>query len=678
MIDLTDSGSEPDSPSADKEVCWKKPAVEEFCDPDFPASHASIGFLRRQSEELCLCQAQCAVKTVIREGPNHGRRFLACAKKTCKYFRFLSLDEVSFDSAGVAWRRFRRSEGWRMRLSRGFNSADIQQGKLGNCWFLSALSVIAGREDLIEHIVMTSDLPDSGMVSFQLFLDGDWRVVTVDNSLPCSDGPQPSLLFAKASSSQLWVPLLEKAYAKAHGSYAAISGGEIAEAFLDLSGAPCEAVDFNHRQFSSELLWLQLVQWTSRGFPVGCATAESGEGIVGMHAYSVLEVRELQNARLGQQKTMTDYMSKDPDKSARCQKEDSTLDFDSEGIIRLLRIRNPWGKREWVGAFARGDALWTRRLKAELEQVDKDNGVFWITFHDFLRRFVRVDVCKAGMKGWMGISRRGTTNPMQLHTLEAFSIEVHEECQVYLWLIQKTKRRTRTSDVKSHWYTDLSLIVVDASGIILGCRFSSARRDTTPLELSLQTGVYHVHVVHFDCKHRDSFTLRAYSSSEHVVLDSLPSQSDGPELVQRCLSISASHGLQECIPSQNLWVGELQEAEVSISLLIGNGIRFIRCANTSSKAVKIVAEILHDGYQFLSPISARVKEGDVVSARDRQVVSHSLNAFEQKIVAVCIPREVGVGEVRGVSVLSASVCPIEEGVVEGSLIPLFNAFSMWN
>ncbi len=63
----------------------------------------------------------------------------------------------------------------------------------------------------------------NGCYQLQLFLDGVWRSVTIDDRLPCTaqqkrpDGS--SLAFGRGRDMQLWVPLLEKAYAKAHGSY---------------------------------------------------------------------------------------------------------------------------------------------------------------------------------------------------------------------------------------------------------------------------------------------------------------------------------------------------------------------------------------------------------------------------------------------------------------------------
>ena len=71
----------------------------------------------------------------------------------------------------------------------------------------------------------------------------------IDDRLPVTDAPRRAelafdtkLAFSRCGSDErgqmLWTSLLEKAYAKAHGSYQAISGGQVAEALLDLTGAP--------------------------------------------------------------------------------------------------------------------------------------------------------------------------------------------------------------------------------------------------------------------------------------------------------------------------------------------------------------------------------------------------------------------------------------------------------
>lgn len=42
---------------------------------------------------------------------------------------------------------------------------------------------------------------------------------------------------------------------------------------------------------------------------MGCATSFSGEGIVGGHAYSILDVIEISDAVLGGQKSVSDFYS---------------------------------------------------------------------------------------------------------------------------------------------------------------------------------------------------------------------------------------------------------------------------------------------------------------------------------------------------------------------------------
>jgi hypothetical protein len=60
----------------------------------------------------------------------------------------------------------------------------------------------------------------------------------------------------------------------------------------------------------------------------------------------------------------------------------------AEGTLRLVRIRNPWGQREWTGAFAAGSEQWTPKLRRLLGQTDHDNGTFWMSWHDVLARCV--------------------------------------------------------------------------------------------------------------------------------------------------------------------------------------------------------------------------------------------------------------------------------------------------
>ena len=74
-----------------------------------------------------------------------------------------------------------------------------------------------------------------GIYTLRFFKDGEWRTVCVDNRLPCT--PEGQLLFSRGvDPTELWVPIVEKAYAKLHGNFELLGQGSVPYALKDLTG----------------------------------------------------------------------------------------------------------------------------------------------------------------------------------------------------------------------------------------------------------------------------------------------------------------------------------------------------------------------------------------------------------------------------------------------------------
>ena len=76
--------------------------------------------------------------------------------------------------------------------------------------------------------------------------NGEWRTLLLDDSFPCLQSNPSGVgvpAFAYGARRQLWVALIEKAFAKLHGCYEALDGGTTDEALETLTGFPCERLD---------------------------------------------------------------------------------------------------------------------------------------------------------------------------------------------------------------------------------------------------------------------------------------------------------------------------------------------------------------------------------------------------------------------------------------------------
>jgi len=72
---------------------------------------------------------------------------------------------------------------------------DIEQGALGDCWFLAALTLITERPRMLSHILLTSTVNKEGVYLVRICHNGWWKILILDDLFPCTASKK--LAFAK-------------------------------------------------------------------------------------------------------------------------------------------------------------------------------------------------------------------------------------------------------------------------------------------------------------------------------------------------------------------------------------------------------------------------------------------------------------------------------------------------
>ena len=318
-----------------------------------------------------------------------------------------------------------------MFLQEGATASDVRQGNHGDCWFLAALCTLCNKKDLIERVCVAKD-EDVGVYGFVfhrgafrynlLYTDcvlrkqmgnGFRRSLTTSYTLSRPTGGRAQtkrniplrwsmdgrlkrgidernkqarrLCISRSVPLKMrhgylcWRKHLPKRTVISTPSMEALQGVHTApqspshlltycsEATEDLTGGVTTEL-FTTDIMDKEKFWTDEMMKVNDEFLFGCDTGTfdnwqgsdvasrdgARDNIIRMHTYSIMEAREIKGQR-------------------------------------LVKLRNPWGEGEWKGAWSDGSEQWTPEWMTLLNHRFGDDGIFWISYEDLLRRYQSFD-----------------------------------------------------------------------------------------------------------------------------------------------------------------------------------------------------------------------------------------------------------------------------------------------
>lgn len=296
--------------------------------------------------------------------------------------------------------------------------ASIDRGYLGDCWVTCAMSIMANSELLIKQIFSHGNAKEKAVGAYRVltYKNGWAQKLILDNYLPVT-GSFPAFASVSDDPRELWVSLLQKAYAKVNGSFASITGGDVLHFIQDLTGAPTYRFDseFSEAVKSSskaEELFKTIIDSVSDSHTLVLSTPSKDDA--DMSKLDALDLRP--------------GFSYLVDRVERVKK---TL---------LFHVCNPWGLgKQWTGAWGQDAPQWKEDSEAKVRCKPSWNklGEFWMAWEDITKHFNGGGFV-FNFRSFYSYSIRG----MFFNLIPTASLEVRasETTEVTLTLTQKDPR----------------------------------------------------------------------------------------------------------------------------------------------------------------------------------------------------------------------------------------------
>lgn len=157
--------------------------------------------------------------------------------------------------SGTRWKRPWEITNKPQFITDHVSAGDLDQGYLGNCWFIAACASITLVPEVFDNVVPKDQTFDksqyAGIFHFHFWYYGQWVDVVVDDRLPVYADNKLIFCSNKQEPNEFWAALCEKAYAKLCGNYENLDGGNTTDALIDMTGGIQESFEIKEMRNES-------------------------------------------------------------------------------------------------------------------------------------------------------------------------------------------------------------------------------------------------------------------------------------------------------------------------------------------------------------------------------------------------------------------------------------------
>ncbi|MCQ2818726.1 MAG: C2 family cysteine protease [archaeon] len=229
--------------------------------------------------------------------------------------------------------------------------------------FFQAINIMKDIPGLIQQIFKTKEINQDGYYELYIYTNGEFKTLILDDFFPIIKG-SVTLRFAKPNKNELWLMLLEKAYAKVNGGYASLMTSTVSSVLKTFLGFPCEKLNVFDIDLEDLEQSIRIHKGTNWIFSIPNEKGEE-KGLIKGKGYELLDIYDIR--------------TKDENGKEKC--------------LKLIKLRNEFNSGKYSGDFSNSSTSWNEDIKRVVDYKDEEKeSIIYITLDDFYLYFNTLEI----------------------------------------------------------------------------------------------------------------------------------------------------------------------------------------------------------------------------------------------------------------------------------------------